>query len=124
MSDAVPGAQSTRAGSVSYKMVGAAVRRSFQKAAFHEPRLSGSDWRVLAAVHTLTASYSKLADYLYVAELARKADLDRKDPMFKATKKSLKRLQEAGAIEWQPSRRHGERSLVSLPIDLSVAEAS
>jgi hypothetical protein len=75
-------------------------------------------------VHQLTASYSKLADRIYVAQIAQLADLDWRDSSYKTTKAALRRLHQIGAIDWQPSRRHGERSLVTLPIELAVVEAA
>ena len=104
------------AGSTPYMEAGAALRRSAERAAKKKnPRLNGSDHRVLLVVHSQTASYSKLSDFTSVAQIAKLADLDHRDPQFKETKKSLKKLHEAGAIVWQPARKHGQRSLVSLP---------
>jgi hypothetical protein len=111
-----------RAGSVPYKEIGAAWRLIFQRAA--QGKLNGTDWRVLGAVTSLTATYSKLYDKTSVAQIASLADLDRTDSNLSRTKKALKKLAGLDLIEYQPARKHGEHTLVGLAIGLTAKDSA
>jgi hypothetical protein len=105
-------ANGQRAGSVPFAEVGRTLRVVLGGAT--AARLSGTHWRVLAAVVTLTASYSKTTDRTYVAKIADLAELDATDPKLKRTKRALKHLASKGLIRYEPARKHGDQTTISI----------
>ena len=106
-----------------YREVGAAFRVAVDRAVTaalaesREVRLTGADWRTLAVVLRLTASYSKLTDAVFVEEIAKIARLSERQ-----TRTSLAKLARLGIIVWQPRRGtdaegKGRPSTVGLPTD-------
>jgi hypothetical protein len=85
------------------------MRRALQRAAVND--LTRADWRVLGAVLTLTASYSRTVDFVFVADVARLAGLKTE----RSASRSIGRLIRFGVIEWEPGRGRGQPSLLSLP---------
>jgi hypothetical protein len=85
------------------------MRRALQRAAVND--LTRSDWRVLGAVLTLTASYSRTADFVYVADVARAAGLKNE----RNVRAAIGRLTKFGVIEWDAGRGRAAPSLLSLP---------
>jgi hypothetical protein len=67
---------------------------------------------VLLAVYHLTGCYSKVADRVYVAQIAEIAQLDEH-----RTQKALAFWHRLGVIEWHGSSGRGRPSWVSLPND-------
>jgi hypothetical protein len=107
---------------VTYVEAGAAMRLAFERAstvgeARGKSRLNGSDWRVLAAVVALTASYSKLEDTVYTGIVARMAGFrgPNEDTNARRARRILKKLASLGIIEYEPSRKLREPSIVRLP---------
>jgi hypothetical protein len=85
------------------------MRRALQRAAVND--LTRSDWRVLGAVLTLTASYSRTVDFVYVADVGRLAGLTND----RNVRASISRLAAFGVIEWEAGRGRSQPSLLSLP---------
>jgi phage replication O-like protein O len=101
-----------QAGSITYKLAGAMTRLVLSRAI--TARLNGTEWRVLAAVITLTGTYSKPYDRTYVAQIAELAQLDKTDPALKRTKRTLRSLARRNLITYDPSQRDGQKSLIGL----------
>lgn len=98
-----------------YADVGQAMRLAIERfLSGAEGRTLTRDARVFLAVLHLVASYSRLADRVYVAQISELAqivgDVDERH-----TRRSLQKLHKLGAIDWQPSRGAGRQSWVSLP---------
>jgi hypothetical protein len=108
----------TKAGSINYREAGQHLRLILARAT--RARLNGSQWRVLAAVMSLTVSYSKAYDRTYVARIAELAELDRKDPRWTETRRALKHLAQAGVISYDPAARNRMKSLVGVPPSYSL----
>lgn len=94
-------------GRVAYAIAGTAGRKALAEAARLE--LTGGQWKVLAAVLSLTALYSKLEDPTTEQEIADFAHLG-----VRHTRRVLEQLHTLGLITWAPRRGVG-RSIVGLP---------
>ena len=94
-----------------YAEVGEALRLAIDRAIALD--LPASGWRVVAAVVSLVASYSRLSDRVYVSQIASRASLSER-----RTREWLKRLDAAGVLSVD-LRRGGSgdrpRSVVGLP---------
>jgi hypothetical protein len=97
---------------VTYAEAGAAARQAIRRAT--RAKLSGSDWRVLGRVLALTATYSKLTDDVYVAEVAAET-LGASEDAYRRTLAILRKLRAEGIIEFEGSRGRGKRSRIGLP---------
>lgn len=75
------------------------------------PRLKARERAVLDAVLVLTASYSRLADDVYVADVAALAGVHER-----TARDALLRLRNESVIEWEPRRGQGTRSPLRLPL--------
>lgn len=87
-----------------YVVVGAAMRRSIRRAA--KANLGPRQLVTLLAVFEMTASYSKLTDRLYLAQLAEVV-FDTPEPNAKQVKRvgeDLRSLAEAGIIDREPPK--------------------
>lgn len=102
------------AATLGYKEAGALLRLATSRGT--RDRINGTEWRVLCAVMALTVSRSKAYDRVYVAQIAEMADLDRRDPTLKRTKRALKRLAALRILVYEPARRDRERSLVGFSV--------
>ena len=81
-------------------------------------QLNGTDWKVLATVLSLTATWSKFYDRTYSAIVAEKAHLDPK-----RARKTLRKLASLGLITYEPAKRNGEMSLIGFPTKLTIGDA-
>lgn len=72
--------------------------------------------RVFLAVLYLTASYSRITDRVYVAQIAELAAIpgDTAADGYRHTRRALKELHDHGSIVWASSRGRGKQSSVSL----------
>jgi len=78
--------------------------------------LSGTDWRVLAAIVRETAAQSKFADETYYVRLAMWANITGEPKTVHGrVRDSLVRLAAHGVIGYEPARRNGQRSKFWLP---------
>lgn len=95
----------------SYVEAARAHRSALARAVAVADQLSRSCWRVLAAVFALTASYSRVWDYVYVGQVAETAGVSRR-----TASRSLGRLHRLRVITWRPSKTR-ERSFLSLDVE-------
>lgn len=93
------------------------MRCAFARAS--QVRLVQSEWRVLAAVVALTASWSKLEDEAFVAQIAATAKVGQS-----TCRRALKRLNELGIIAYSGRRGPGQKPLVSLSVQLGEQSES
>lgn len=91
-----------------YAAAGRATRDALQRAVTMDDDLKARDYRVLLAVVSLTASYSRISDGTSVGQLSELAGLS-----YARTSESLGRLHDAGVITWEGTRHRGA-SRVSL----------
>jgi hypothetical protein len=91
-----------------YRDVGEATRRAIERAL--AARLTPRQWRVFAAALTVTTTYSRLGDRIYVAQLAELARIPGDDETYRHTRRALRELDERGVIDWQGQRGRGRRS--------------
>ena len=95
-------------GRVPYATAGAAQRAANARAREHD--LSAGALAVLAAVLDQTTSFSKLDDFVKVADLAGLAGLS-----VRQTRRALQRLAAADVIVYQPGNGAGRLSYVAVP---------
>ena len=93
----------------------AAARQAFERAAEHRPskraaRLTLEHYRVLTAVVSMTALWSKLSDSAYTEEVAELAGLHVKN-----AQQRLRELNQLGIIVYRGARGRGKRSFIALP---------
>jgi hypothetical protein len=89
------------------------MRQAVERAA--ALKLTAGDLKVLNAVLVLTASYSRLQEFVYVAKLAELAGCSEK-----TARRALVKLTRGGVLRWEPRRGIGKsgtgrKSLVGLP---------
>jgi hypothetical protein len=96
-------------GRVSYSQAGAAGRAAFEKANKCWPALTEAQRKVLEAVVSLTALYSKLQSRETVGQVAQQADVHRT-----TAQRALQRLADSDIIIYRPSRTRGQ-TLIGLP---------
>ena len=94
-----------------YRDCGAAMRAAVERANAIRPQLKAAQRRVLDAVLVLTASFSRLSDEVYVADVAAIAQVHER-----TARKALLRLAAEGVIEWTPRRGQRARSTLALPL--------
>lgn len=74
-------------------------------------RLSAGEYRVLLAVLSLVASYSRLRDRVYVAQVVTRTE----GLSERYVRDCLAKLARLGIIYWEPHRGHGAASVLGLP---------
>src|SRR4051794_9104595 len=86
-----------------YTDVGRAFRASIASALEH---VRHRETRVLLAVYWLTASYSRLTDRVYLAQIADVARIpgDNEGNGYRHTRRALSALHQAGVVFWQGTR--------------------
>jgi hypothetical protein len=95
----------------SYLDVGAAMRQALARALERHDRMNDLDWRVLAAVLSLTASHSKFEDGTHANIVATMAFASER-----RTRDSLDKLRdELKVISWKPKRGRFSFSTVGIP---------
>lgn len=92
-----------------YPDVCAAMRRAIERA--NRVHLSDGERRVFNAVIMLTASWSKLSDHVYRAQIATLAG----NVSEKTASRALNKLDVLGIIVWQPVKGRRRKSLLGLP---------
>ena len=92
-----------------YADVGAATRQAIERA--NAAKLSDGDRRVFNAVIGLLASYSRLTDHVYRAQVAAQAG----GLSIPQTSRCLKKLAGLGIIVWEPVKGRKRKSLLGLP---------
>jgi hypothetical protein len=96
-----------------YCDAGAALRASIEPALEH---IRSRETRVLLAVYWLTASYSRLTDRVYLAQVAAVARIsgDSEANRYRHTRRALNVWARRGVIRWVPARGRGRQSCLSL----------
>jgi hypothetical protein len=84
-----------------------------------DAKLNGTEWRVYAAVLTLTGTWSKLSDYCYTEQVAALANVPPKK-----TREILGKLGRLRIIVYRPARGRHRRSLIGLPFGEEKAPES
>lgn len=99
-----------------YADVGRATRAAIDRACAQSDGLSRLDWRVLAAVIAQTTTWSRTADFVYLAALACTvyATDDAEQWMTKKIGQSLRRLRDLGVLGYIPARGAHCHSYVDL----------
>src|SRR5262249_26170786 len=110
--------ESLRAGSLSYIRAGEEMRAAIGRAI--DAGLTKREWKAFVFILSRTAAYSKLADAVFVDEIADELGLDRTDPKRTHTKQALRNVRRKGVSGYFPARRHAEISVVSLSPDVSA----
>jgi len=91
--------------------VGPAMRQAIARASAAE--LSDGEHRTLNAVFALVTTYSRLTDWVYVADVMKATRLSERQ-----ARRNLNSLAgERRIIVWEPRRGHGTRSLLGLPAE-------
>jgi len=94
---------------VSYRDAGAAQRAASARANQLADRPTAADRCVLDAVFALTTTYSKLTEFVYVAQVASLAGVHQI-----TAGESIRKLAAAGVIVWVPGRGRRSRSLIGV----------
>ena len=92
-----------------YPEVGQAMRAAVERARDVQPRLTVADRAVLDAVFVLLASYSRLADRVFVMQIAVIAGVHER-----IARASLRRLADVGVIGWRTVQGSQKPSLLTL----------
>lgn len=95
---------------VDYRVAGAAQRAATHRARRH--RLTSTDRRVLLGAFNLTTTYSKVADWVHIDQVAAEAGVHRAD-----AGKSLRKLDRLGILGWESSQGRRGKSLLSVPLE-------
>jgi len=94
---------------VSYREAGAAQRAASARANQLADRPTAADRCVLDAVFALTTTYSKLTEFVYVAQVAALAGVHQI-----TAGESIRKLAAAGVIVWVPGRGRRSKSLIGV----------
>jgi hypothetical protein len=92
-----------------YADVGRAMRTTVDLAFAVSPPLKACDWRILAAVVSKLASWSRLEERVYAVEIAEAAGVHPR-----RAQRSLQVLAAHGVIRWAPVRGSRSRTLLGL----------
>jgi len=105
----VAGLDCGRSERVSYREAGAAQRAATARANQLADRPTAADRCVLDAVFSLTTTYSKLTEFVFVAQVADLAGVHRV-----TAGESIRKLAAGGVIVWVPGRGRRSRSLIGV----------